>query len=110
MVNLAATHQQLSPLFQAISKRQCTRSDDDGSATSRAELRQCEQAGAGDGSGGFAKNPITAPTPKALAALAPYFPGAFCRQLTLRTRGAPLAQGQPSPTRDLNDPTPVQAP
>ncbi|MEO8120896.1 MAG: alpha/beta hydrolase [Rhodoferax sp.] len=41
-------------------------------------------------SGGFAKNPITSPTLKALAALAPYFPGPFYRQLTLRVHAANL--------------------
>jgi pimeloyl-ACP methyl ester carboxylesterase len=35
-------------------------------------------------SGGFARNPITSPVLKALAALAPFFPGPFYRQLTLR--------------------------
>jgi pimeloyl-ACP methyl ester carboxylesterase len=35
-------------------------------------------------SGGFAKNPITSPLLKALAALAPFFPGPFYRGLTLR--------------------------
>jgi pimeloyl-ACP methyl ester carboxylesterase len=35
-------------------------------------------------SGGFAKNPITSPVLQALAALAPFFPGPFYRQLTLR--------------------------
>jgi pimeloyl-ACP methyl ester carboxylesterase len=35
-------------------------------------------------SGGFAKNPITSPILKSLAALAPFFPGPFYRQLTLR--------------------------
>jgi pimeloyl-ACP methyl ester carboxylesterase len=35
-------------------------------------------------SGGFAKNPLTSPLLKALAALAPFFPGPFYRQLTLR--------------------------
>jgi pimeloyl-ACP methyl ester carboxylesterase len=35
-------------------------------------------------SGGFAKNPITSPLLKLLAGLAPYFPGAFYRGLTLR--------------------------
>jgi pimeloyl-ACP methyl ester carboxylesterase len=35
-------------------------------------------------SGGFARNPITSPVLKTLAALAPFFPGAFYRQMTLR--------------------------
>lgn len=35
-------------------------------------------------SGGFARNPITSPLLKTLAALAPLFPGAFYRALTLR--------------------------
>ena len=35
-------------------------------------------------SGGFARNPITSLVLKALAALAPFFPGPFYRQLTLR--------------------------
>jgi pimeloyl-ACP methyl ester carboxylesterase len=35
-------------------------------------------------SGGFAKNPITSPLLKALAELAPFFPGPFYRGLTLR--------------------------
>jgi pimeloyl-ACP methyl ester carboxylesterase len=35
-------------------------------------------------SGGFARNPITSPVLKSLAALAPFFPGPFYRQLTLR--------------------------
>jgi pimeloyl-ACP methyl ester carboxylesterase len=35
-------------------------------------------------SGGFARNPITSPALRALAALAPFFPGPFYRALTLR--------------------------
>jgi pimeloyl-ACP methyl ester carboxylesterase len=35
-------------------------------------------------SGGFAKNPITSPFLKVLSRLAPYFPGPFYRELTLR--------------------------
>lgn len=35
-------------------------------------------------SGGFARNPVTSPMLKALAGLAPYFPGPFYRGLTLR--------------------------
>jgi pimeloyl-ACP methyl ester carboxylesterase len=41
-------------------------------------------------SGGFAKNPITSPMLRGLAALAPYFPGPFYRQLTLRVHAANL--------------------
>ncbi|MCA2997098.1 MAG: alpha/beta fold hydrolase [Rhodocyclaceae bacterium] len=41
-------------------------------------------------SGGFARNPITSPVLKALAALAPYFPGPFYRSLTLRVHAANL--------------------
>lgn len=42
-------------------------------------------------SGGFAKNPITSPLLKTLAALAPFFPGPFYRQTTLRLHAAQLA-------------------
>ncbi|MEO8805251.1 MAG: Tat pathway signal protein, partial [Burkholderiaceae bacterium] len=48
-VTLAATQPRISPLFRAISERQCTRGDYDGQAISLAELRQLEQAGTGDG-------------------------------------------------------------
>ncbi|MEP6503662.1 MAG: Tat pathway signal protein [Betaproteobacteria bacterium] len=48
-VNLEATQQRITPLFQAISGRQCTRGDYDGQPISPAELRQLEQAGTGDG-------------------------------------------------------------
>lgn len=41
-------------------------------------------------SGGFAKNPITSPILKTLAALAPYFPGPFYRTFTLRAHAANL--------------------
>lgn len=41
-------------------------------------------------SGGFAKNPITSPGLKTLAALAPFFPGPFYRELTLRAHAANL--------------------
>lgn len=41
-------------------------------------------------SGGFAKDPITSPVLKTLMALAPYFPGAFYRSLTLRVHAATL--------------------
>ncbi|PHH43901.1 alpha/beta fold hydrolase [Pseudomonas putida] len=42
-------------------------------------------------SGGFAKNPITSPLLKTLAALAPFFPGPFYLQTTLRLHAAQLA-------------------
>ncbi|MCA8298046.1 alpha/beta hydrolase [Burkholderia sp. AU30198] len=42
-------------------------------------------------SGGFAKSPITSPLLKTLAALAPFFPGPFYRQMTLRVHAAQLA-------------------
>lgn len=42
-------------------------------------------------SGGFAKNPITSPLLKTMAALAPFFPGPFYRQTTLRVHAAQLA-------------------
>ncbi|HIH2746179.1 alpha/beta hydrolase [Burkholderia aenigmatica] len=42
-------------------------------------------------SGGFAKSPITSPLLKTLAALAPFFPGPFYRQMTLRIHAAQLA-------------------
>ena len=48
-VELEATQKRISPLFQAISERQCTRGDYDGRPLSPAELRQLEQAGIGDG-------------------------------------------------------------
>lgn len=41
-------------------------------------------------SGGFARNPITSPVLKTLAALAPYFPGPFYRTFTLRAHAANL--------------------
>ena len=49
VVNLEATQTRVSPLFLAISVRQCTRGDYDGQPISPAELRQLEQAGTGDG-------------------------------------------------------------
>ncbi len=49
VVNLEATKKGVSPLFHAISARQCTRGDYDGQPISPAELRQLEQAGTGDG-------------------------------------------------------------
>ena len=42
-------------------------------------------------SGGFARSPITSPLLKTLAALAPFFPGPFYRQTTLRIHAAQLA-------------------
>ncbi len=42
-------------------------------------------------SGGFSRSPITSPLLKTLAALAPFFPGPFYRQLTLRFHAAQLA-------------------
>lgn len=42
-------------------------------------------------SGGFAKSPITSPLLRTLAALAPFFPGPFYRQTTLRVHAAQLA-------------------
>lgn len=48
-VNLEATQRRISPLFQAISERQCTRGDYDGQSISTHELSQLEQAGTGDG-------------------------------------------------------------
>jgi hypothetical protein len=48
-VSLEATQKRISPLFQAISARQCTRGDYDGQSISPTELRQLEQAGTGNG-------------------------------------------------------------
>ena len=48
-VNLQATRATSSPLFQAISERQCTRGDYDGQPLTVAELRLLEQAGTGNG-------------------------------------------------------------
>lgn len=42
-------------------------------------------------SGGFAKSPITSPLLKFLSALAPFFPGLFYRQFTLRFHAMQLA-------------------
>jgi pimeloyl-ACP methyl ester carboxylesterase len=42
-------------------------------------------------SGGFARSPITSPLLKALSAMAPFFPGPFYRQMTLRVHAAQLA-------------------
>jgi len=49
VVNLATTQQRITPLFEAITARQCTRGDYDGQPISPAELRQLEQSGTGDG-------------------------------------------------------------
>ena len=49
VVSLAPTQKRVSPLFQALAERQCTRGDYDGRPISPAELRQPEQAGTGDG-------------------------------------------------------------
>ncbi len=51
VVNLAPTQKRITPLFQAISERQCTRGDYDGQPISPAELRRLERAGTGDGVG-----------------------------------------------------------
>ena len=48
-VDLEATQARESLLYQAISERQCTRGDYDGSALSVAELSLLERAGTGDG-------------------------------------------------------------
>jgi hypothetical protein len=48
-VNLERTQKRITPLFQAIAERQCTRGDFDAQPISPAELRQLEQAGTGDG-------------------------------------------------------------
>jgi hypothetical protein len=48
-VNLEPTRAAATPLFQAISERQCTRSDYDGQPLSNAELRLLERAGSGNG-------------------------------------------------------------
>jgi hypothetical protein len=48
-VSLEPTRAQASPLFQAITERQCTRGDYDGQPLSSAELRLLEQAGTGHG-------------------------------------------------------------
>jgi len=49
LVTLDAAQKRITPLFQAIPERQCTRGDYDGQPISQAELRQLEQAGAGNG-------------------------------------------------------------
>ncbi|HYN59492.1 MAG TPA: Tat pathway signal protein [Rubrivivax sp.] len=48
-VSLQSTRASVTPLFQAISERQCTRGDYDGQPVSNAELRLLERAGAGNG-------------------------------------------------------------
>jgi hypothetical protein len=48
-VRLEATRASVTPLFQAISERQCTRGDYDGKPVSTDELRLLERAGAGNG-------------------------------------------------------------
>ena len=47
--NLEATRASVTPLFQAISERQCTRGDYDGQPVSTDELRLLERAGSGNG-------------------------------------------------------------
>jgi len=48
-VNLEAIQKRVTPLFQAIAHRQCTRGDYDGQPISPDELRQLEKAGTGEG-------------------------------------------------------------
>ena len=48
-VSLQATRASVTPLFQAISERQCTRGDYDGKPISNDELRLLERAAAGNG-------------------------------------------------------------
>jgi hypothetical protein len=48
-VSLEATKAIATPLFQAITERQCTRGDYDGKPLSTEELRLLEQAGSGNG-------------------------------------------------------------
>jgi len=48
-VSLEATRASATPLFRAISERQCTRGDYDGKPISNDELRLLERAGAGNG-------------------------------------------------------------
>ena len=48
-MNLEATRASVSPLFQAITQRQCTRGDYDGTPVSASELRLLERAGTGNG-------------------------------------------------------------
>jgi len=49
VVGIEATRTQVSPLFQAISERQCTRGDFDGKPLSVEDLRRLEQVGHGNG-------------------------------------------------------------
>jgi hypothetical protein len=49
VVDLHATRATVTPLYQAISERQCTRGDYDGKPISNTELLLLEQAGAGNG-------------------------------------------------------------
>ncbi|MEO5863387.1 MAG: Tat pathway signal protein, partial [Burkholderiales bacterium] len=48
-VGLESTKAVVSPLFEAIPKRQCTRAEFDGKPLSNAELKLLEQAGTGNG-------------------------------------------------------------
>ncbi len=48
-VALESTKSVVSPLFEAIPKRQCTRTEFDGKPLSNAELKLLEQAGSGNG-------------------------------------------------------------
>ncbi|HEY8908275.1 MAG TPA: Tat pathway signal protein [Rhodoferax sp.] len=48
-VQLQTTRALVSPLFQAITERQCTRGDYDGTSVSNDELRLLERAGTGNG-------------------------------------------------------------
>jgi hypothetical protein len=48
-VNLEATRASATPLFQAISERQCTRGDYDGKPVTNDELRLLQRAGTGQG-------------------------------------------------------------
>ncbi|MCV2356394.1 Tat pathway signal protein [Paucibacter sp. B2R-40] len=48
-VQLEPTKTVVTPLFQAITRRQCTRADYDGSAVSNADLRLLERAASGNG-------------------------------------------------------------
>jgi hypothetical protein len=48
-VHLESTRASVTPLFQAISERQCTRGDYDGKPVSNDELRLLERAGTGNG-------------------------------------------------------------
>jgi len=48
-VNLEATKPSITPLFRAITERQCTRGDYDGKPISNDDLRRLERAGTGNG-------------------------------------------------------------